>query len=60
MTNPNPTEGMSGTQKFLAGAERMLNDGVQPYYESQLATLPEKDASWPTQATSYPLPTSSR
>jgi hypothetical protein len=38
-------------QKFLAGAERMLTDGVQAYYESQLATLPERDDTWPKQAT---------
>lgn len=38
-------------QKFLEGAERMLTDGVQAYYESQLATLPEKDATWPAKAT---------
>jgi hypothetical protein len=37
-------------KKFLAGAERILNDGVQEYYVSQLATLPEKDASWPDTA----------
>jgi hypothetical protein len=33
--------------KFLAGAEQILTEGVQAYYVSQLATLPEKDASWP-------------
>jgi hypothetical protein len=33
--------------RFLEGAERILNDGVQVYYESQLASLPEKDATWP-------------
>jgi hypothetical protein len=38
-------------EQFLAGAERMLTDGVQAYYESQLATLPQKDDSWPSQAT---------
>jgi hypothetical protein len=36
--------------KFLDGAERMLNDGVAVYYESQLATLPERDDSWPARA----------
>ncbi|MEQ8791349.1 MAG: hypothetical protein RIC55_34120 [Pirellulaceae bacterium] len=36
---------------FFAGADRILNDGVQAYYESQLATLPEKDATWPESAT---------
>lgn len=38
------------SDKFLTGAENMLNDGVQPYYESQLAALPERDDSWPQQA----------
>ncbi|MBI3861919.1 MAG: hypothetical protein HY290_08475 [Planctomycetia bacterium] len=37
-------------EKFLAGAERILTDGVQSYYESQLETLPEKDDSWPESA----------
>lgn len=37
--------------KFLAGAEQILTEGVQAYYASQLATLPEKDASWPDSAT---------
>lgn len=37
-------------EKFLAGAETVLTEGVQAYYESQLATLPEKDASWPARA----------
>ncbi len=36
--------------RFLAGAEQILTDGVQAYYSSQLATLPEKDASWPDAA----------
>lgn len=36
--------------KFLDGGEAILTAGVQPYYESQLATLPEKDASWPKRA----------
>ena len=36
--------------KFLAGAEAILNEGVQAYYVSQLATLPEKDATWPDTA----------
>jgi hypothetical protein len=36
--------------KFLDGAERMLNDGVAVYYESQLATLPERDETWPERA----------
>jgi pyrroloquinoline quinone (PQQ) biosynthesis protein C len=33
--------------KFLAGAEQILTEGVQAYYTSQLATLPEKDGTWP-------------
>lgn len=37
--------------KFLAGAEEILTRGVQAYYVSQLATLPEKDPTWP--ATAY-------
>lgn len=37
--------------KFLAGAEKILTEGVQAYYESQLATLPERDATWPDAAT---------
>lgn len=36
--------------RFLTGAERILTDGVQAYYVSQLETLPERDPSWPTQA----------
>jgi hypothetical protein len=39
------------SEKFLDGAESILTDGVQAYYESQLASLPEKDASWPGAAT---------
>ena len=35
---------------FLDGAEKMLTDGVQAYFQSQLATLPEKDDSWPDSA----------
>ncbi len=35
--------------QFLAGASAILNEGVQPYYESQLETLPGKDGSWPEQ-----------
>jgi len=37
-------------EKFLAGADTILTEGVQAYYVSQLATLPEKDASWPSEA----------
>ncbi|MFQ5734370.1 MAG: hypothetical protein ACE5KM_20725 [Planctomycetaceae bacterium] len=37
--------------RFLEGAERMLTDGVQAYYESQLEALPDKDDSWPADAT---------
>ncbi|HEX3659595.1 MAG TPA: hypothetical protein VHV55_27655 [Pirellulales bacterium] len=36
--------------KFLAGAEQILTDGVQAYYVSQLATLPDKDDTWPDTA----------
>jgi hypothetical protein len=33
---------------FLHGATAILNEGVLPYYVSQLATLPEKEATdWP-------------
>ena len=32
---------------FLAGAEQILSEGVEAYYVSQLATLPDKDATWP-------------
>lgn len=35
---------------FLQGAERMLDDGVQAYYASQLETLPDRDESWPQAA----------
>lgn len=35
---------------FLEGGESILTGGVQAYYESQLATLPEKDDSWPVSA----------
>ncbi len=37
-------------EAFLAGAESMLTEGVQAYYESQLEHLPEKDDSWPNRA----------
>jgi hypothetical protein len=33
--------------KFVAGAEKILTEGVQAYYKSQLATLPEKNSTWP-------------
>lgn len=36
--------------KFLAGAEKILTDGVEAYYTSQLKSLPEKDATWPDAA----------
>ncbi len=36
--------------KFLAGAEQILTEGVEAYYVSQLATLPEKDGTWPDAA----------
>ncbi|HHK41621.1 MAG TPA: hypothetical protein ENJ50_04300 [Planctomycetaceae bacterium] len=38
-------------ETFLTSAERMLTEGVQAYYESQLDTLPEKDETWPMEAT---------
>lgn len=38
-------------EKFFEGAERILTDGVQAYYEYQLSELPEKDDSWPESAT---------
>ncbi len=37
-------------EKFFAGAERMLTDGVQSYYDSQLAEMPDRDNSWPAAA----------
>lgn len=37
-------------EKFLAGAEQILTEGVQAYYVSQLATMPDKDATWPQTA----------
>ena len=39
------------SEKFFEGAERILTDGVQSYYEYQLSELPEKDSSWPNRAT---------
>lgn len=39
-------------EKFLTAAEEMLTRGVQAYYESQLASLPDKDETWPLDATS--------
>ncbi len=38
-------------QRFLAGGRAILDEGVQKYYESQLATLPEKQGgNWPDKA----------
>lgn len=37
-------------ERFYQGADRILTEGVQAYYESQLATLPDKDDSWPATA----------
>lgn len=37
-------------EKFLDSAEKILTEGVQAYYEGQLATLPDKDSSWPEKA----------
>lgn len=36
--------------KFFEGADRILTEGVQAYYESQLASLPDKGDSWPEAA----------
>ncbi len=33
---------------FLAGAQAILDEGVLQYYRSQLESLPDKDATWPT------------
>lgn len=38
------------SERFFEGAERILTEGVQAYYESQRATLPDKDDTWPAQA----------
>ncbi|MCJ8328986.1 MAG: hypothetical protein HRT89_15500 [Lentisphaeria bacterium] len=35
------------SSRFLSGAEAILNDGIQVYYESQLDSCPGKDNSWP-------------
>jgi pyrroloquinoline quinone (PQQ) biosynthesis protein C len=37
-------------ERFLTGAERVLDEGVQVYYESQLASLPDRDDTWPNSA----------
>lgn len=37
-------------ERFFAGAEAMLTDGVQAYYASQLETLPDRDETWPQTA----------
>lgn len=37
---------------YLRGAETLLTEGVQAYYESQLSALPEKDDTWPRTACS--------
>lgn len=34
-------------RRFLDGAEGILNEGVLPYYGSQLEHLPERDSGWP-------------
>lgn len=34
-------------ETYLASAVTMLNEGVQAYYESQLANTPDKDETWP-------------
>lgn len=39
-------------EKFFEGADNVLTDGVQKYYESQLETLPGKEGgNWPISAT---------
>ena len=43
-------EGWFDVDKFLDGADRVLTEGVQAYYESQLSSLPDKDSSWPQRA----------
>ncbi|HHM12968.1 MAG TPA: hypothetical protein ENJ16_05395 [Planctomycetaceae bacterium] len=45
------TEPWFDAEKFLSAAEEMLTRGVQAYYESQLESLPEKDETWPLDAT---------
>lgn len=40
------------SDKFLEGALAILNEGVQPYYESQLASMPDRDDTWPAEAVS--------
>lgn len=37
-------------EAFLDAGEAILTEGVQAYYASQLATLPEKDDTWPKRA----------
>lgn len=37
--------------RFFEGAETILTTGVQAYYESQLASLPDRDDTWPETAT---------
>ena len=37
-------------ETFLEAGEAILSQGVQAYYESQLATLPDLDESWPEKA----------
>ncbi len=37
-------------ERFFEGAEHMLTDGVEAYYASQLATLPDRDDTWPQRA----------
>ncbi|MBD3869503.1 MAG: hypothetical protein IFK94_15380 [Acidobacteria bacterium] len=37
-------------EKFLQGAMTVLNNGPQAYYASQLASIPDKDESWPESA----------
>ncbi len=45
------TEPWFDAEKFLSSAEEMLTRGVQAYYESQLESLPDKDETWPLDAT---------
>lgn len=37
--------------RFMEGAEAILTRGVQAYYASQLASLPERDDTWPPSVT---------
>ncbi|MEK6235572.1 MAG: iron-containing redox enzyme family protein [Planctomycetales bacterium] len=51
----NFSEPFFDAEKFFDGAETLLTRGIQVYYESQLESLPDKDASWPDRACDPPL-----